>query len=79
MKASHLKEFLVGQKGVNIGLGSGSRKNQALLPPLGVIEVIHATSQGMNLNNRRGVLSMVSPSEANTMDRPKKRPKQLLS
>lgn len=77
MKTRHLKEFLVSQEGVNLGQGSGSRNDCTLPPPLGVIKVIYATSRGISLNSRKGVLSVVSPPKANVMDRPKKRTKRI--
>ena len=51
--------------------------DRALPPPLGVIEVIHATFQGVSLNSRRGILSVVTPPETN-VDRPKKRSRRTL-
>ena len=74
VKVGHLKEFLVSQEGANVGQGSGSRNNRALPPPLGIVEVIHATFRGINLNSWRGVLSMVIPSKAEASNRPNKRP-----
>ena len=44
------------------------------LPPLGIIEVIYATSRGVSLNSWRGVLSVVYPSEADATNWPRKRP-----
>ena len=44
---------------------------------MGVIEVIDATSLGISLNSWRGILSVVSPVEADVMDQPKKRPKRI--
>ena len=64
VKAGHLKEFLVSQEGANVSQGSGSQNNRALPPHLGIVKVIHATSRGKSLNSWRGVLSMVSPYEA---------------
>ena len=75
VKVGHLKEFIVGQEGGNIGQGSGSWNNQALPPPIGIIEVIHATIWGVSLNNRKGMLSMVSSYESETLDWPKKKPR----
>lgn len=76
VKVGHLKEFLVSQEGANVGQRSGSRNNRALPPPLGIVEVIQATSRGISLNRWRGVLSMVSPSEAEASNRPDKRPRR---
>ena len=42
VKARHLTEFVVSQGGLNAGQGSRNRSNNALPPPLGIIEVIHA-------------------------------------
>lgn len=39
VKARHLKEFVVGQEGGNVGQGLGSQGNRLPLP-LGIIEVI---------------------------------------
>lgn len=49
VKLGHLKEFVVGQRGGNVAQGSGSQGN-TLPPPLRIIEVIHATSVGMNVS-----------------------------
>ena len=49
MKVGHLKEFIVGQGGGNVGQGLGSQGNTLPLP-LGIIEVIHAASIGMNVS-----------------------------
>lgn len=69
MKVGNLKEFLVYQEGVNVGQGSGSQSDHTLLPPLGVIEVIHAISQGMSLNSRWGILSVMSTPKIDVTDR----------
>ena len=58
----HLKEFVVGQEGVNIGQGSGSQSNNALPPPLGIIEVIHATSVGVSMSCWRGHIECGDPT-----------------
>ena len=63
VKAGLLKEFLVGQGGGNVGQGSSGRNDRALPPPLGIIEVIHATSRGISWSSQRGVLSVVSSFE----------------
>lgn len=55
----------------------GNRSNNALSPPLRVIEVIYATSMGVSLNNRRGILSVVIPPKVNVADQPEKRPKRI--
>ncbi|XP_030930617.1 uncharacterized protein LOC115956350 [Quercus lobata] len=74
VKARHLKEFVVGQGARNVGQGSGSQGN-TFLPPLGIIEVIHAASIGVNVSHRRGILSVATPFDAEVINRPKKRPK----
>ena len=66
VKSGHLKEFVVGQ-------GSRNRSNNTLPPPLGIIEVIHATSMGISVSRQKGVLSVVTPPEANATNRPEKR------
>ena len=43
IKAGHLKEFVVGQRGGNVGQGLRNQGNTLPLP-LGIIEVIHAAS-----------------------------------
>lgn len=50
MKVGHLKEFVVGQGGGNVGQGLGSQGNTLPLP-LGIIEVIHGASIGMNVSS----------------------------
>ena len=78
VKAGHLKEFVVDQGGRNVGQGSRSRNDHALPPPLGIIKVIYATSQGVRLSSQSGVLSVVSPFEANDEDRLEKRPREAI-
>ena len=73
VKSGHLKEFVVGQEGVSAGQGSRNRSNNTLPPPLGIIEVIHATSMGISVSRQKGVLSVVTPPEANATNRPEKR------
>lgn len=67
-----MKEFVVEQGGGNVGQGSGNRDN-TLPPPLGIIEVICATSIGVNVSRRRGILSVAIPSGAEVIDQPEKR------
>ena len=73
VKSGHLKEFVVDQEGVSAGQGSRNRSNNTLPPPLGIIEVIHATSMGISVSHQKGVLSVVTPPEANATNRPEKR------
>ena len=75
MKARHLKEFVVGQGGASISQGSGSRGN-TLLPPLGIIEVIHATSIRVSISRRRGILSVMTSPETETTDQLEKKPRK---
>ena len=56
---------------MSIGQGLGSRGNM-LLPPLGIIEVIHATSIGVSISH---ILSVMTPLETETTDRPEKKPR----
>jgi len=77
VKAGHLKEFLVGEEGASVGQESGNCCDRALPPPLGVIEVIHATSWGVSLKSWRGILSVVTLTEANVIDRLEKRPMRI--
>ena len=56
MKAEYLKEFIMDSE--NWGASHGAQqKGNPLLPPLGVIEVIHAAPRGTNIT-RRGVLTV---------------------
>ena len=57
MKAGYLKEFVVdsGNRGTRQG---AQQRGNPLLPPLGVIEVIHATPRGTTVARRRGVLTV---------------------
>ena len=57
MKAGHLKDFVVGQGGDTVGQTSRNRGN-ALPSPLGIIEVIHATSISTSTSCLRGILSV---------------------
>lgn len=68
VNARHLKEFIIGHEGGNVGQGSGSRNDRAFPPPLGVIEVICATTWSVSLNNRKGVLSVIQSFESETVD-----------
>ena len=55
VKARHLKEFVVGQGGSTAGQTLGNQGN-AIPPPLGIIEVIHATSIGTSTSHPKGAL-----------------------
>ena len=58
VRTGYLKEFVVDPRNQEAGLGTQPRGN--LLPsPLGVIEVIHATSMGTLVNRKRRVLAVV--------------------
>ena len=52
VKARHLKEFVVELGNRGPGLGA-QQKGNPVLPPLGVIEVIHALPKGMNTAKMR--------------------------
>ena len=58
MKFGHLKKFVVNPEGDSIGEAPRSRGN-TLLPPLGVIKVIHIASMGTIVSQQKGVLSVV--------------------
>ena len=58
VRTGYLKEFVVDPRNQEAGLGTQPRGNP-LPPPLGVIEVIHATSMGTLVNRKRGVLAVV--------------------
>ena len=68
-----MKEFVVGQGGVSTGQGSRNQSNNALPLPLGIIEVIHATSMGVSVSHRRGVLSVVTPPKEDATNQLEKR------
>lgn len=72
VKAGHLKEFVIRQEGGNVGHGSGNRGSTLPLP-LGIIEVISATSIGVNVSRWRGILSVATSSRAEVIDEPEKR------
>lgn len=76
-KARHLKEFVVGQEVGSTSQGSGSQGN-TILPPLGIIKVIHATSIGVSMSHQRGILSIVTPPETEVTNQPKKKLKKNL-
>ena len=46
MLKDHLEQLI--KERANVGQGLGSRNYCTLPPPLGVVEVIHATSQGVS-------------------------------
>ena len=60
VKAGYLKEFVVDFENRDTGHGA-QQKGNPLPPPLGVIEVIHATSRGVTIT-KKGVLT-VAPKE----------------
>ena len=57
VKAGYLKKFVVnsGNRGARQG---AQQRGNPLLPPLGVIEVIHAALRGTTMAGRRGVLTV---------------------
>lgn len=59
VKFGHLKDFVVAPK-VSPKRQASRTQGNTLLPPLGVIEVIHAASNGTNLSRQKGILSVVS-------------------
>ncbi|XP_075654911.1 uncharacterized protein LOC142625089 [Castanea sativa] len=68
VRARYLKEFVVDPR--NQGTGQGARpRGNPLLPPLGVIKVIHAASKGTLVIGRRRVLVVV-PVESCSDDKP---------
>ena len=72
IKAGHLKEFVVGQGGSTAGQTSGNQGN-AILPPLRIIEDIHAASIGVSASHRKGILSITSQQGPKTADQLEKR------
>ena len=58
MKAGYLKEFVADSGNRVTGQGAQQRGNP-IPPPLGVIEVIHATPKGTAMIRRKGVLAVV--------------------
>ena len=58
VRVGHLKEFVVEPRNQKAGQGARPRGNP-LPPPLGVIEVIHATSRGTLVTRRKGLLTVV--------------------
>ncbi|XP_075640503.1 uncharacterized protein LOC142612274 [Castanea sativa] len=58
VRAGYLEEFIVDPRNQETGQGTWLRGNP-LLPPLRVIEVIHASSKGTLVTGRRGVLAVV--------------------
>ena len=50
-----------------MGQASGSQGN-TLPPPLGIIEVIHAASNDVNVNRWRGILSVATPPRLEMLD-----------
>ena len=68
MKAGYLKEFMVDLRNQEARQGAQPRGNP-LPPPLGVIEVIHATLRGSLVSKRKKVLAVV-PTESCTGEQP---------
>ena len=72
VNAGYLKKFVVDPKNQEVGQGAWPRGNP-LLPPLGVIKVIHATPKGSQVSKRRGVLAVVSVEGSTGEQRSKKK------
>ena len=62
VKAKHLIELVVGQKGGVVGQTSWSQGG-AQSPPLEVIEVIHAATIGVSASCQRGILNITTQQE----------------
>ena len=73
VKVGHLKEFVVESEKRGAGLGA-QQKGNLLPPPLGVIEVIHATPRGTNAAGSR-VLAVASTGECPENQQPIKKMK----
>ena len=58
VRAGYLKKFVVDPRNQETRQGTRPQRNP-LPPPLGVIEVIHATSRDTLVTRRKGVLTMV--------------------
>ena len=58
VKGGHLKEFVLDSGGRVAGQDTRQRGNP-LPPPVGVIEVIHASPEGLIVGRRKGVLTVV--------------------
>ncbi|XP_075670445.1 uncharacterized protein LOC142640257 [Castanea sativa] len=68
VRSGHLKEFVLESRGGETGQITRPRGN-LLPPPLGVIEVIHATSMGTSVTRRKGVLTVV-PAKSHREEQP---------
>ncbi|XP_075633929.1 uncharacterized protein LOC142606470 [Castanea sativa] len=74
VKAGHLKEFLVETGNQETGQANRLRRNP-LPPPLGVIEVIHATPRAIRAPTAKGVLTVVSTEGSASEQSPGKKPR----
>lgn len=74
VKSGHLKEFVVAPES-NITRHASRNQENTLPPPLGVIEVIHTASIGLNVSRRKGILSVVLVENLDGKIRPRKRPR----
>ena len=72
VKARYLKEFMVDTGNRDAGQGTQQRGNP-LLPPLGVIEVIHVAPKGTAMAGRREVLTVVPVEIGSGKQPPKKK------
>ena len=72
VKARYLKEFVVDTGNRDAGQGTQQRGNP-LLPPLGVIEVIHVAPKGTAMAGRREVLTVVPVEIGSGKQPPKKK------
>ena len=74
VKARYLKEFVVDSG--NRGTGqSAQQRGNSLAPPLGVVEVIHATPRGTTVVRRRGVLIIAPVGNCSSEQPPEKKMK----
>ena len=71
IRLGHLKEFVLEPKSGETGQTTRSHGN-TLPPPLGVIEVIYATSMGTLVTRRRGVLIVVL-AESRRKEQPRRK------
>ena len=71
MKAKYLKEFVEDSRNQSVDQGA-LRKGNPLLPPLRVIEVIHAASRVLT-PNRRGVLTVAPVGDCSGKQLPEKK------
>ena len=74
VKAGHLKEFVL-DSGDRVAGQDTRQRGDLFPPPVGVIEVIHVTSEGLIVGRKKGVLTVVPVEGHSSVQPPNKKMK----